>query len=98
MARSSQSQAIRPGSGSICDQANSPMRTKVMPISTEKYRSTDISGDYAAMARAFGGYGERVTKPEDIIPAIQRGIQKTKEGIPVLLEFITSKEIRVSKL
>ncbi len=36
---------------------------KVMPISTEKYRSTDISGDYAAMARAFGGYGERVTKP-----------------------------------
>ena len=37
---------------------------KIMPISTEKYRSTDISGDYAAMARAFGGYGERVTEPE----------------------------------
>ena len=70
---------------------------KVMPISTEKYRSTDISGDYAAMARAFGGYGERVTKPEDIIPAIKRGIQKTKEGIPVLLEFITSKETEVSR-
>ena len=64
---------------------------KVMPISTEKYRSTDISGDYAAMARAFGGYGERVTKPEDIVPAIKRGIQKTREGVPVLLEFITSK-------
>jgi thiamine pyrophosphate-dependent acetolactate synthase large subunit-like protein len=70
---------------------------KVMPISTEKYRSTDISGDYAAMARAFGGYGERVTKPEDIIPAIQRGIQKTKEGVPVLLEFITSKEVEVAR-
>jgi thiamine pyrophosphate-dependent acetolactate synthase large subunit-like protein len=70
---------------------------KVMPVSTEKYRSTDISGDYAAMARAFGGYGERVTKPEDIIPAIKRGIQKTKEGIPVLLEFITSKETEVSR-
>ncbi len=47
---------------------------KVMPISTEKYRSTDISGDYAAMARAFGGYGERVTEPDEIIPAIKRGI------------------------
>jgi thiamine pyrophosphate-dependent acetolactate synthase large subunit-like protein len=70
---------------------------KVMPISTDKYRSTDISGDYAAMARAFGGYGERVTKPEDIIPAIQRGIQKTKEGVPVLLEFITSKEVEVAR-
>ncbi len=70
---------------------------KVMPISTVKYRSTDIFGDYAAMARAFGGYGERITKPEDIIPAIQRGIAKTKEGIPVLLEFITSKETEVSR-
>ena len=46
---------------------------KVMPISTEKYRSTDISGDYAAMARAFGGYGERVTDPAEIIPAIKPG-------------------------
>ncbi len=70
---------------------------KVMPVSTEKYRSTDISGDYAAMARAFGGYGERVTKPEDIVPAIKRGIQKTKEGSPVLLEFITSKEVEVAR-
>ncbi len=70
---------------------------KVMPVSTEKYRSTDISGDYAAMARAFGGYGERVTKPDDIVAAIKRGIQKTKEGVPVLLEFITSKEVDVAR-
>jgi thiamine pyrophosphate-dependent acetolactate synthase large subunit-like protein len=70
---------------------------KVMPVSTEKYRSTDISGDYAAMARAFGGYGERITQPEDIVPAIKRGIAKTKEGVPVLLEFITSKETEVSR-
>ena len=71
---------------------------KVMPISTEKYRSTDISGDYAAMARAFGGHGERVTAPEEIVPAIRRGIEKTREGVPTLLEFITSKETQVSKL
>jgi hypothetical protein len=38
-----------------------------------------------------------VTKPQDIIPAIQRGIQKTREGVPVLLEFITSKETEVSR-
>ena len=68
----------------------------IMKVSTEKYRSTDISGDYAAMARAFGGYGERVTKPEDIIPAIKRGIEQTKKGVPVLLEFITSKEVTIS--
>jgi thiamine pyrophosphate-dependent acetolactate synthase large subunit-like protein len=69
----------------------------IMKVSTEKFRSTDISGNYAAMAQAFGGYGERVTEPGDIIPAIQRGIEQTKNGIPALLEFITSKETSISK-
>jgi acetolactate synthase-1/2/3 large subunit len=71
---------------------------KVMPVSTEKYRSTDISGDYAAMARAFGGYGERVTTVAEISPAIRRGIEQTRNGTPALLEFITSKETAVSRL
>src|SRR5688572_13181935 len=70
---------------------------KVMPVSTEKYRSTDISGNYAAFAQALGGYGERVEKPADIIPAIKRGIKATQEGKPALLEFITTKEVEVSK-
>jgi len=69
---------------------------KVMPVSTEKYRSTDISGHYADFATALGCYGERVTEPDGIIPAIERGIQKTREGTPVLLEFITSKEVDIS--
>jgi thiamine pyrophosphate-dependent acetolactate synthase large subunit-like protein len=68
-----------------------------MVVSTEKYRSTDISGDYAAMARAFGAYGERVTEPREIIPAIRRGVEQTKNGTPALLEFITKKETRVSR-
>ncbi len=68
----------------------------IMKVATEKYRSTDISGNYADMAKAFGGYGERVTRPADIVPAIRRGIQKTREGTPALLEFITEKEIDFS--
>ena len=71
---------------------------KVMPVSTEKYRSTDISGNYADMAKAFDGHGERVTQPGDIKAAIRRGIEATQQGKPALLEFITSKETRVSKL
>jgi acetolactate synthase-1/2/3 large subunit len=49
------------------------------------------------MARAFGGYGERVTKAEDIVPAIERGIEQTRKGVPVLLEFITEQETEVSR-
>ena len=70
---------------------------KVMPVSTEKYRSTDISGDYAAFARALGGHGERIEKAADIVPAIKRGIKATQDGKPALLEFITTKEVEVSK-
>jgi acetolactate synthase-1/2/3 large subunit len=68
----------------------------VMQVATQKYRSTDISGNYAEMARAFGAYGERVTQPAEIIPAIQRAIRKTQDGVPVLLEFLTAKEIEYS--
>jgi acetolactate synthase-1/2/3 large subunit len=68
----------------------------IMKTATAKYRSTDISGDYAAMARAFGGYGERVTEPGQIKPAIERAVRQTREGTPALLEFITSQEIEFS--
>lgn len=69
----------------------------IMPVSTRDYRATDISGHYADFARALGGHGERITDPAQIIPAIKRGIEKTKEGTPVLLEFITSLETSVSR-
>jgi thiamine pyrophosphate-dependent acetolactate synthase large subunit-like protein len=81
----------------LLNNSSMAMEIPIMPVSTERYRATDISGDYAAMARAFGGYGERVTEPAQIVPAIQRGIEQTKKGVPALLEFITSKEVAVSK-
>jgi thiamine pyrophosphate-dependent acetolactate synthase large subunit-like protein len=68
----------------------------IMQVATQKFRSTDISGNYAALAQALGGYGERVTEPGAIVPAITRAVQKTREGIPALLEFITAKEIEFS--
>jgi len=68
----------------------------IMPVSQAKYGSTDISGHYADMAKAFGGYGERVTEPSEIVAALRRGIAATERGQPALLEFITAKEITIS--
>jgi acetolactate synthase-1/2/3 large subunit len=70
---------------------------KVMKVATEKYRSTDISGNYAEFARALGGWGERVTEPREIVPAIKRAVAKTRDGTPALLEFITEKAVDVSR-
>jgi thiamine pyrophosphate-dependent acetolactate synthase large subunit-like protein len=69
---------------------------RIMPVSTEKYRSTDISGNYADYAKALGAYGERVVNPEDIVPAIRRGIERTRLGVPALLEFMTCQELAMS--
>src|SRR5262249_4121279 len=69
---------------------------KVMKVATEKYRSTDISGNYADMAKAFGGHGERVTDPGEIVPAVKRARVNTQDGTPALLEFITEKAVDFS--
>ena len=63
-----------------------------MVLSRQKYGSTDISGNYSEFAKAMGGYGERVTEPDQILHALVRGIRMTQEGTPVLLEFITARE------
>ena len=66
----------------------------VMKTSTEKFKSTDISGNYSEFAKAMGGHGERITEPGEIAAALKRGIAKTKDGVPTILEFITKKETR----
>jgi len=64
--------------------------------STAKYNTTDISGNYADFAKALGGHGERITSPDEIVPAIKRGIEATRNGQPALLEFITNKDKQYS--
>lgn len=47
---------------------------------------------YAVMAEGLGCYGERVEDPDEIIPALKRGIKEVKAGKPALIEVITSFE------
>ena len=67
-----------------------------MSVSTYRHHAPEISGDGAEFTNALGGYCERITDPNEIIPAIKCGIAKTLEGTPVLLEFITQKETKTS--
>ena len=65
-------------------------------VSHDKYRTRDIGGNYADLGRAMGGYVERVEKPAEIVPALQRARKANKDGQAALLEFITSQEIEFS--
>ena len=63
-----------------------------LPISTEKYGTRNLTGNYAMLAEALGGYGEKVEDPAELAPALQRAQAKMDEGIPVLLEVMTAEE------
>ncbi|HVY59380.1 MAG TPA: thiamine pyrophosphate-binding protein [Xanthobacteraceae bacterium] len=45
--------------------------------------------DYAAMARALGAHGERVEKPEELLPALKRALQNA----PALVDVVTSQTV-----
>ena len=77
---------------------NSTMAAEVssMVISHDLYRTRDVSGNYADMAKAMGGYAERVEVPGEIGPAIRRARKATEEGRAALLEFITCEETTAS--
>lgn len=78
---------------------NGGMATELnsIPNAIRLYAANRITGNYCEMARAFGAYAERITDPSEIRSAIDRGIARTKEGQPVLLEFITAQETAMSK-
>ncbi len=69
-----------------------------MELSEEKYGVSELGGNYADMARAMGGWAERVEDPDDVGPAILRAKRATEEGRAALLEFICSQETAKSHL
>ena len=77
---------------------NSAMAIEIphLVVSHDKYGTRDIGGRYADMARAMGGWSERVERPDDIAGAFARARTATEGGQAALLEFITSQETRFS--
>ena len=62
------------------------------PVAEERYGVKDLTGNYAEVAQAMGGYSKRLEKPVEIIPAIRRAERIVAEGQPALLEIITKRE------
>ena len=52
----------------------------------------DPSPDFAGIARAVGAYGEKVTRPEQVQPALQRALAAVEGGQAAVLDFVTVKE------
>ena len=57
---------------------------------TKKFAGTSITPqpDYAMLAKAFGGYGEKVEKPRDVRAALERGLQALAKGQLALIHLV----------
>jgi thiamine pyrophosphate-dependent acetolactate synthase large subunit-like protein len=63
-----------------------------MPTASDRYNSDKLTGDYTAVAKGLGAHAEKIERPDEVKGAIERGVQATREGRPVLLEMITREE------
>jgi len=66
--------------------------TKFHPVAIEKFNLNRQGGNYAKVAEGLGGYGETVTEPDEIVPAIKRAKKAVDSGQAALLEIITREE------
>ena len=76
----------------VLNNSTMAIETSHMARSHELYRTRDLGGQYADMARAMGGWAEKVEDPSDVGGAILRAKVATENGEAALLEFITSEE------
>ena len=76
----------------VLNNSTMAIETSHMAASHEMYRTRDLGGDYSEMAKAMGGWSEKVSDPSDIENAFRRAKEATENGTAALLEFITSEE------
>jgi acetolactate synthase I/II/III large subunit len=80
----------------VLNNSSMAIETHAMQLSHERYRTRDIGGNYADIARDLGGWSERVEDPAEIGAAIGRARRQNDDGHAALLEFVTSEEQRFS--
>jgi acetolactate synthase-1/2/3 large subunit len=68
-----------------------------LPVSTERYGTRNLSGDYAGIASALGGYTEKVNGVVNFKPALLRAIAEVDAGRPALLDVKTREESHYPK-
>ena len=80
----------------VFNNSTMAIETSSMARSHELYNTRDLQGNYADMAKAMGGWAERIEDPSDAGAAILRAKEATENGQAALLEFITNEETEFS--
>jgi len=67
-------------------------------IASEKCGVNILSGNYSMIAKGLGAYSERIDKPDEIIPALERAKKAMSSGEAVLLEIMDKEEMASSHM
>ncbi|QHE87319.1 thiamine pyrophosphate-requiring protein [Hydrogenophaga sp. BPS33] len=76
----------------VLNNSTMAIETRAMKLSHSIYRTRDIGGSYAALARDLGGWSEKVEDPSQIAAAFERAREQNENGRAALLEFVTNEE------
>jgi thiamine pyrophosphate-dependent acetolactate synthase large subunit-like protein len=80
----------------VLNNSTMAIETHAMAYSHEKFGTRDLGGSYANLGADLGGWSERVTRADEVGPAIRRARRVNENGRAALLEFITSAETAFS--
>ena len=67
------------------------MYPKGIAVETDVFHGTHINApDFTKVAEAFGAYGERVEKPEQVNQALKNGLKANEEGRSAIIDVNVS--------
>ncbi len=68
-----------------------------MPYATEKFGSSDFTGNYSEVAKGLGAWSRRVDKPDAYLPAFREAQEAAKAGQPALIEVMSKQNHKFSR-
>ena len=67
------------------------------PTARELYGVSHMGGDYAKIAEGMGAVGITVTKPNEMVPALERAKRLNADGSTVLIDVHSNMEAKKSR-
>ena len=65
-----------------------------LAVNQQTFLGVDIAPlpNYAKIAEIYGGYGERLEKPGEIEPALNRALEQVAKGKPAILDVLVERK------
>lgn len=68
-----------------------------MPLSVERYRASDVGGNYSEVAKALGAWSKRIEKPDAFVPTLKEALEAVQAGTPAVIECVAKQNYRFSR-